>query len=289
MRPPVSVALWLPQERYEVNNGDTARIAVGSSLPDATVYYFTSDADTPVEYGVIELSNSITHIALPYDAQSADVVQVELVIVHGMQVHRKHVAVCRKQSDMRLTITPITFRDKTTPGSRETWRFVVRDANGNPLNALFMAELYDASLDALRPHSWHFNPRFTPQPLYPISVDYLWCMTSTDYASLNYRNDFVSACFVAGVEPMLRDYLLSYYGFMGGGRLYRSVAQVGAQELVAKNGVQADMISVEESSADVSYQLADEHSSPNLTSTPLQAIEYRDDMQETAFFYPHLV
>lgn len=282
-RPPVPVELWLPIDRFEVENGNIVSVAVGSALQNASLYYFVSSGDEAVCYNLVSLDNSMTTVDVPFDASCNDVVQVMFVLVHNKVVHRQRVVICRKQPDSHLRIIPTTFRNKTLPGSRETWRFIVRDAAGNPVDALFMAEMYDASLDALRTHSWYFNPQFTPYARYMLSVDYQWFMTTIDHAHIGYRNDFIEAQYVSSVYPMLQNYLLTHYGYLRGGMAFRTMAQ-GAQ--LNKNSIEMDMACTEEM-VDISSDKNDaEHDTERLS---MQAVEYRNEMPETAFFYPHMV
>ncbi|MBR5844526.1 MAG: hypothetical protein IKY75_08130 [Bacteroidaceae bacterium] len=285
-QPPVPVELWLPQERYEANDGDTVRIAVGSALRDASLYYFISNGSRPVEYKEVSLGNAMYELHLPFDTSCDDVVQLLFVLVYDNKVHSRSVTVTRKQLDMSLTITPTTFRDRTRPGNSETWRFNVTNADGKPVEALFMAEMYDASLDALRAHNWYFAPRYVPVVQYGLSVDYLWYLTSTDHAYLNYRNEFASVSYVSAVSPMLRNYLLYGYGIMNGGMVLRTMAQAAPNGAYYKKDVEADMISAEEGVQDYATE---ETAFDDVNAHPLQTVEYRNDMAETAFFYPHLV
>ncbi|MBP3350238.1 MAG: hypothetical protein J6L03_06410 [Bacteroidaceae bacterium] len=290
VHPPVAAELWLPTDRFEAVNGDIIHIAVGSALHNAMLYYFISDGNNSIEYTTVALDNSMTSVKLPFDASCDDVVQVIFVLVYDNKVYRRLVTVSRKQPDMRLTITPTTFRDKTRPGNRETWQFTVRDALGRPVDALFMAEMYDASLDALRAHSWQFNPRFTPYAQYMLSVDYFWYLTSTDYAYINYRNEYANAQYISGISPILRSYLMSYHGVMGGAVAYRSMA---VNSVMTKETMDVDMIATEESVLDANVTAPDVpgalENTASARSESLAVIDYRDDMDETAFFYPHLV
>ncbi|MBQ1731933.1 MAG: hypothetical protein II037_06960, partial [Bacteroidales bacterium] len=59
-----------------------------------------------------------------------------------------------KQLDIKL----VTFRDKTLPGSEESWQMKISDKFGKPVEAELAATVYDASLDSYRPHSWYFWP-----------------------------------------------------------------------------------------------------------------------------------
>ena len=68
----------------------------------------------------------------------------------------------RKKPDMKLSITTSTFRDRTVPGSQESWSFTVKDASGKPVSARFMTEMFDASLNEIMPHDWSFRPVYNP-------------------------------------------------------------------------------------------------------------------------------
>ena len=63
---------------------------------------------------------------------------------------------------MKLSITTSTFRDRTVPGSQESWSFTVKDASGKPVSARFMTEMFDASLNEIMPHDWSFRPVYNP-------------------------------------------------------------------------------------------------------------------------------
>lgn len=288
--PPVPAALWLPIDRYEVVNGDTVRIAVGSSLSNVVLYCFIANGEQPIEYRCVALDNSMTTIEFPFDATCDDVVQMQFVVIRNQEVHRRHVTIVRRQPDMRLIITPTTFRDRTTPGHGEKWQFTVRNVDGQPVDALFMTEMYDASLDALSSHSWYFNPIRQPSLRYYLSIDYMWNMASIDNAYLNYRNEYATAQYVASLVPYLHNYCVAMQGGYGY-PIYRSMMK-GADEyavsntavmLTGKGAVHADAL-VPETQEQVAEQPLTQ-----ADKTSLSHVEYRTNMEETAFFYPHLV
>lgn len=57
-------------------------------------------------------------------------------------------------SNKELDISWETHRDKLLPGAPETWTMVVKGPGKEQVAAEMAATLYDASLDALLPHSW---------------------------------------------------------------------------------------------------------------------------------------
>ncbi|HVZ97692.1 MAG TPA: MG2 domain-containing protein [Chitinophagaceae bacterium] len=58
-------------------------------------------------------------------------------------------------SNKDLNISFDTYRDKTTPGSREQWKVTISGNKGNKIAAEMLASMYDASLDQFKPHSWN--------------------------------------------------------------------------------------------------------------------------------------
>lgn len=73
----------------------------------------------------------------------------------------------RPRPDKRLLLSWSTFRDKLQPGQEETWTLSVRKPDGSAADALVMARLYDASLDAFARQDWSFElnfPRHINQP-----------------------------------------------------------------------------------------------------------------------------
>jgi hypothetical protein len=59
-----------------------------------------------------------------------------------------------------LNLTWETHRDKLKPGEGETWTIAIQGVKGDKLAAELAATLYDASLDAYRPHSWAMGGLF---------------------------------------------------------------------------------------------------------------------------------
>ena len=69
-----------------------------------------------------------------------------------------NVAVPRTNKELSLTWE--THRDKVLPGSKETWTLVVKGKEQDKVAAELAAVLYDASLDAFKPHDWQIGSLF---------------------------------------------------------------------------------------------------------------------------------
>ncbi len=76
---------------------------------------------------------------------------------HGF-VHLKHFAVQVPDLSRELNISFETFRDKLSPGAKETWKLRISGRDKEKAAAEVVAALYDASLDQFIPHVWHLPP-----------------------------------------------------------------------------------------------------------------------------------
>ncbi|NRA51488.1 MAG: alpha-2-macroglobulin, partial [Phaeodactylibacter sp.] len=61
-------------------------------------------------------------------------------------------------SNKKLDISYQTFRDKLLPGEDESWTLKISGPGKEAVAAELVATMYDASLDAYRPHNWRFQP-----------------------------------------------------------------------------------------------------------------------------------
>jgi len=80
---------------------------------------------------------------------------VNYVAVKENRVYQQQAFINVPWSNKDLSISWETHRDKLLPGSKETWTMVVRGNKKEKLAAEMVATLYDASLDAFRPHAWN--------------------------------------------------------------------------------------------------------------------------------------
>ncbi|MFT4061016.1 MAG: alpha-2-macroglobulin family protein [Edaphocola sp.] len=63
-------------------------------------------------------------------------------------------------SNKDLQIAWATHRDKLQPGAREEWTLTIKGEKKEQVAAELLAGMYDASLDALRPHRWDWQKLF---------------------------------------------------------------------------------------------------------------------------------
>ncbi|HET8737907.1 MAG TPA: alpha-2-macroglobulin family protein, partial [Pricia sp.] len=201
-----------------------------------------------------------------------------------------------------LEIETLTFRDKLEPGTNETWSFKIKGAKGDQVSAELLAGMYDASLDAFREHSWDFDPLMPPT--YNSSI-YTQARESFGIGSFRVHLDSDTDSFT----PQFYD-SFAWFGFHFGNRGYfrdgltrKKQGQVAAQLQGKVPGMALEGSALNEV---VIAGYGDAQNKKDGPNTPeespreegdpkkeaqqkaLDAVKIRKNLQETAFFFPHL-
>ncbi len=153
-RPVVDTASWFYCPVDTFAPGRPAEIRVGSSRADVSLYYTLMSRTEIVDERLITFSDSILTFTIPYDESYGRGLVASFLFVKDGEVYRHEQPLLLALPDDRLRWQWTSFRDRLQPGAHETWRLRLLRPDGTPANARLMAALYDASLDALVPHSW---------------------------------------------------------------------------------------------------------------------------------------
>jgi hypothetical protein len=165
-RPPVQTHTWLLTDKHECLPGEEAEICFGTSDKEAYLLYELFSQGKNVVRRRLTLNNENRAFRIPFLESYGEGVIASFTFVKEGKLHTEQTTLLRKRPDRRLTIKPETFRDKSLPGSRETWTFRVSDAQSLPVIAEVAAGMYDASLDNIYPFAWYFSPQNYARPYY---------------------------------------------------------------------------------------------------------------------------
>ena len=154
-RLPRSAEQWLycPSDTFDAAH--PARIQVGSSFKDVALYYSLVAKEGVVKNELIQLSDELRIVEIPYLPEYGDGVTAHLAFVKGGTDYRMSQSLKLTMPSKELRWQWTSFRDRLHPGDHETWTLRLTDPDGKPVSANLMATIYDASLDQLTPHSWN--------------------------------------------------------------------------------------------------------------------------------------
>lgn len=158
-RPVISTPDWyyLSSNRFSSEKGKPVYVQFGSSKRDSYAYYALFSGDKVLESGAVKIDSSLVTRQFEYKAEYGDGVCLSLAWVRDGVLYEHSATITKPLVDKSLSMKWATFRNRLQPGQRETWTLSVTDSEGKPANANVMATLYDKSLEAIMPFSWHFS------------------------------------------------------------------------------------------------------------------------------------
>lgn len=286
-------------------DGKPVYIQVGSSENGAHIVYSIIAGNKLLEKGAWELGDSIVTLPFTYKEEYASGIVLNYSFVKQGKCYTRMMSIARPLSEKKLDIAWKTFRNRLTPGQKEEWTLKITTPDGKPAKAQLMSVLYDKSLDQIAPHSWNLSLGF-----YQSLPNCYW------KHNLTFRSSYLN-----GVYPT------KYYDEKGldvdkfDGKFFSNYAYMQAVELsklerssggtVESVRVQKDELVQEEGrvmktrgsnmirvaaaapSADKVFDAVEEMpqfagGSGSDAGQYLDKVQVRENMNETAFFYPAL-
>ncbi|MCP4218617.1 MAG: hypothetical protein GY765_28545, partial [bacterium] len=302
---------WCTLPRTMVEPGEKAVLLVGSSAKNINAFYEIEYRGRIISKKFLDPGNRQKKIEIPIEEKHRGNIGVHLTFIKYNRVFTRSYVITVPWSDRELDISFATFRDKLSPGEKEEWRIKIKAKNGKgeKIAAEMLAGLYDASLDAFRPHNWYFS-------IFPHhSITQRW-------AGDNFFNLLQTTVFGQLVRrsSVMHKYYdsLNWFGFYwrshpirykSKGRMERSrrpgavmaeaetmpppplkmSKKMAAPQSAAVGGAleDADVGVMKEELSLASVESADKPT--DTTKEPdLSAVKARTNLQETAFFFPHL-
>lgn len=279
-------------------DGKPVTIQVGSSDTDTHILYTIISGKRVLESGVIDQSNAILTRQFTYREEYGSGLLLTYAWVKEGQMYQHQTQIMRPLPDKRLILTWKTFRDRLTPGQKEEWTLHIARPDGTPAKAQLLAAMYDKSLDNILSHGWDFSPNIHQNlPSAHWRKGYYGCRHFSGTAPQRYMR--VLDLSFNRIDPSLLS--MYWYGAVdelktmslgsanSSKRLLasRSAAPkaIGSFDMQAKE-MAAETVAAEEMLADVAFSESDAGSAA--AGNNGQEQQMRENLNETAFFYPAL-
>ena len=286
-------------------DGKPVYIQVGSSENGAHIVYSIIAGNKLLEKGAWELGDSIVTLPFTYKEEYASGIVLNYSFVKQGKCYTRMMSIARPLPEKKLNIAWKTFRNRLTPGQKEEWTLKITTPDGKPAKAQLMSVLYDKSLDQIAPHSWNFSLGF-----YQSLPNCYW------KHNLSFRSFYLNGVYPTkyydekGLDVDKFDgKFFSYYAYMQAvelSKLERSLGgtvesvRIKKDELVQEEGRVmktrgSNMIRVAAAapSANKVFDVVEEMpqfvgGSGSDVGQYLDKVQVRENLNETAFFYPAL-
>ena len=141
-------------------DGKLVYIQVGSSENGAHIVYSIIAGNKLLEKGAWELGDSIVTLPFTYKEEYASGIVLNYSFVKQGKCYTRMMSIARPLPEKKLNIAWKTFRNLLTPGQKEEWTLRITTPDGKPAKAQLMSVLYDKSLDQIAPHFWNLSLGF---------------------------------------------------------------------------------------------------------------------------------
>ena len=286
-------------------DGKPVYIQVGSSENGAHIVYSIIAGNKLLEKGAWELGDSIVTLPFTYKEEYASGIVLNYSFVKQGKCYTRMMSIARPLPEKKLNIAWKTFRNRLTPGQKEEWTLKITTPDGKPAKAQLMSVLYDKSLDQIAPHSWNFSLGF-----YQSLPDCYW------EDNLTFRSLYLNGVYPTkyyderGLDVDKFDgKFFSYYAYMqavelsklerSSGRTVEAV-RIKKDELVREeakviriHGSKMTRVAAAAPSANKVFDVVEEMpqfvgGSGSDVGQYLDNVQVRENLNETAFFYPAL-
>ena len=287
------------------HDGKPVYVQVGSSENGAHIVYSIIAGNKLLEKGAWELGDSIVTLPFTYKPEYASGVVINYSFVKNGECYTRKISIARPLPEKKLNITWKTFRDRLTPGQKEKWTLQITTPDGKPAKAQLMSVLYDKSLDQLADHTWKMSLGFSqwlPDCYWKSNLKYYEMGLSGTYPTKYYDEKELE------VDQFDGKYF-SYYGYMQAvelSKLERSYGgtvesvRIQKDELVREEakvmrirGSKMARVGASAPSVNKVFDVVEEMpqfagGSGSDAGQFLDKVQIRENLNETAFFYPAL-
>lgn len=286
-------------------DGKPVYVQVGSSENGAHIVYSIIAGNKLLEKGAWELGDSIVTLPFTYKPEYASGVVINYSFVKNGECYTRKISIARPLPEKKLNITWKTFRDRLTPGQKEKWTLHITTPDGKPAKAQLMSVLYDKSLDQLAEHTWEMSLGFSqwlPDCYWKSNLKYYEMGLAGTYPTKYYDEKELD------VDQFDGKYF-SYYGYMQAvelSKLERSSGgtvesvRIQKDELVREEakvmrirGSKMARVGASAPSVNKVFDVVEEMpqfagGSGSDAGQFLDKVQIRENLNETAFFYPAL-
>ena len=286
-------------------DGKPVYIQVGSSENGAHIVYSIIAGNKLLEKGAWELGDSIVTLPFNYKEEYASGIVLNYSFVKQGKCYTRMMSIARPLPEKKLNVAWKTFRNRLTPGQKEEWTLRITTPDGKPAKAQLMSVLYDKSLDQIAPHFWN------------LSLDFYQSLPNCYWKhNLTFRPFYLNGVYPTKYydEKQLDvdkfdGKFFSYYAYMQAvelSKLERSLGgtvesvRIKKDELVKEEGrvmktrgSNMNRVAAAAPSANKVFDVVEEMpqfvgGSGSDVGQYLDKVQVRENLNETAFFYPAL-
>jgi len=294
---PVNDIAWYTCLKNKADVGEIASFLIGTKEKDVKLLYEIEVKNQIISKQWLSLSDEQKLIEIPIDESYRGNISIHLSFVKNNRSYSFNDLITVPYTNKKLDISFETFRNKLLPGQKEEWKIKIKGSKGEKFAAELLTSMYDASLDAFKPHNWSFNFFNSFYTRLNWNDDYAFTINSSSFC-----RDFSSKLIYPSEKSndQLNWFGLNYYN--GGRYRYKNTRFLDANSMDIQslamgvvNEKTADKAEAKNAGNPVKASLSDGFTDQTLMKDKnkkqidFSDVKLRSNFNETAFFYPQLL
>lgn len=269
-----SKAIWHSRINPAYSPGDVFKMYVDTPFKRHEVHYAITSHNKIVEQGILDKSQKEIRFRLAEKHRGGLGLKL-FMIKHGRH-YSEELTIAVPWDNKQINVEIENFRDFSRPGETSNLSIRLKDIEGNPVKAQVLASMYDASLDAIRPHKWL-------QAFYPNKASPLYMRSYGLGTARRFYYSYRQALSMPRLDILFTP-RLNYFGFEN---VFFSHPHAGANEDLVMRMNTAKGPAPELSTV-YNYDQKPKEEIESLNEAARPDVIPRKDFNETAFFYPML-
>lgn len=282
---PKTEYLFVKEDKSTYEPGEIFGITLGTPEPKIFIHYFIEKDGKHLMSSNITC-DKINRITLPVTESLRGGATLKLFYVKQNRWVEKSIPINVPWTQKDLKITFETFRDKTLPGSQESYKVKISGSKTDKVMAELLAAMYDASLDQFAPHYWRKD--FYPTSYGWVNVDAAGfrLVNGLHYSYGNKGYIEYQPWIFPSLIPLIQDY--GYYGSTRRGDVVMMKSMRSSADSEVMNESVPAPAAVPDEPSNVGGRALDQPSNTTTKVKVVEEIQVRKNLKETVFFFPDM-
>lgn len=159
--------MWIPEnDAYRVDGNNVAHITIGTSVPEAHIYYVAQSRRRILNEGWLHYKPGMHDFTIAIPKESEEFVSIEFISGYKKKISTKSMRIDAPAYKQELKLKVASFRDRLVPGDHEHWTIQFTDKDGRPRQGALMLEMFDKAIASIQPNEWSFWVPLTAPSLF---------------------------------------------------------------------------------------------------------------------------
>ena len=278
---------WVSDSSFP-EDGTPVTIQVGSSEENLNIYYAMFADGKEVERGSVVKDRALLNKKIEYKKAYGDGVFVAFCWMKNGKIYTHTARISKPLPKKELKLEWETFRDRLIPGQQEEWRLKISPTHPSQKTdkgIQLAAVLYDKSLDAILNHSWNLSLSF---PRRISHTNYTYNATNKVNLSSTFAAAYLTTQDIAW-NRFDEELFASRHRMVYANVMRKSVGARGYTTAAAtSNALKEEALNTTNDLMLVG-SIGGQDNTVSYSAEPTSTAQVRENLNETAFFYPQLL